>query len=110
MLGGGMSCEGAQSRYVEEYKMGNMGPADLTAGAYGNVLNRGSYLNACGVPNSMSVNVCAAVQNGRAVGVTVSTDPPNQGISSCVAGQIRGLSFPSHPRLDVARTTFAGGK
>jgi hypothetical protein len=110
VLGGGMSCESAQSRYVEEYKMGNMGPADLTAGAYGNVLNRGSYLNSCGVPSNMAVSVCAAVQNGRAVGVTVTTDPPNAGISSCVAGQVRALPFPSHPRLDVARTTFAAGK
>ncbi|WP_437942391.1 hypothetical protein [Sorangium sp. So ce341] len=106
-LGGGMSCEAAQARYVEEYKMGNNGPADLTAGAYGNVLNRGTYLNACGVPSTMDVNVCAAVQNGRAVGVTVTTSPSNPGIASCIAGQIRGMSFPSHPRLDVARTTFS---
>jgi eukaryotic-like serine/threonine-protein kinase len=106
-LSGGMSCEGAQARYVEEYKIGNNGAPDLTAGAYGAVLNRGSYLNACNVPSSMSVSICAAVQNGRAVGVTVTTDPPNGGVASCVAGQIRGLSFPSNPRLDVARTTFA---
>ena len=102
-----MSCESAQARYVEEYKMGNNGPPDLTAGAYGNVLNRGTYLNACGVPPNMEVNVCAAVQNGRAVGVTVSTRPSNPGIASCISGAVRSLPFPSHPRLDVARTTFA---
>ncbi|AKT40356.1 hypothetical protein [Chondromyces crocatus] len=108
VLGGGMSCEAAQARYVEEYKIGGSGtPADLTAGAFGAVLNKGSYLNACGVPSNMTVNICAAVQNGRAVGVSVSTSPSNPGISSCVSGQIRGLSFPSHPRLDVTRTTFA---
>ncbi|AUX32851.1 hypothetical protein SOCE836_049990 [Sorangium cellulosum] len=106
-LGGGMSCEAAQARYVEEYKLGNNGPADLTAGAYGNVLNRGTYLNACGVPSTMEVSVCAAVQNGRAVGVTVTTSPSSPGMASCIAGQIRGMSFPSHPRLDVARTTFS---
>ncbi|WP_437683315.1 hypothetical protein [Sorangium sp. So ce131] len=106
-LGGGMSCEAAQARYVEEYKLGNNGPADLTAGAYGNVLNRGTYLNACNVPSSMSVNVCAAVQNGRAVGVTVTTSPSNPTVSGCISSQIRQMSFPSHPRLDVARTTFS---
>jgi eukaryotic-like serine/threonine-protein kinase len=106
-LSGGMSCESAQARYVEEYKLGNNGAPDLTAGAYGAVLNRGGYLNACNVPSNMEVSICAAVQNGRAVGVTVSTSPSNGGVASCVAGQIRGLSFPSHPRLDVARTTFA---
>jgi eukaryotic-like serine/threonine-protein kinase len=108
VLGGGMSCEGAQARYVEDYsKMGAGVPPDLSAGAYGAVLNRGGYLNSCGVPSNMEVNICAAVQNGRAVGVTVSTRPSNPGISSCVAGAVRGLGFPSHPRLDVTRTTFA---
>lgn len=106
MLPGGMSCEGAQAKYVEEMKMGEKGAADLTQGQFGAVLNNGAYLNACGVPASTKVNVCAAVQNGRAVGVTVSMDPPNPSAASCVAGRVRGLSFPSHPKLDVARTTF----
>lgn len=108
VLAGGTSCEGAAAKYNEEYKMGgNNGPPDLTAGAYGAVLNRGSYLNACGVPSNMSVNVCAAVQNGRAVGVTVTTDPPSPSHASCVAGQVRSMGFPAHPRLDVTRTSFA---
>ncbi|MBK9263388.1 MAG: hypothetical protein IPM54_26735 [Polyangiaceae bacterium] len=105
VLAGGMSCEGAQAKYVEDYSKD--APPDLTAGAYGNVLNRGTYLNACGVPPSTEVNICAAVQNGRAVGVTVTTRPSNPGVNSCVAGAVRGLSFPAHPRLDVSRTTFA---
>ncbi len=110
VLGGGMSCESARAKYVEEFKLGNNGPPDLTAGAYAKVLNNGSYLNACNVPSSMEVTVCAAVQNGRAVGVTVTTNPPNGGVSSCVAGQIRAMGFPSHPRLDVATTTFSAMK
>jgi hypothetical protein len=110
VLAGGMSCEAAQSRYVEEFKIGNNGPADLTAGQYARVLNNGSYLNACNVPSSTEVSVCAAVQNGRAVGVTVTTNPPNGGVNSCVAGQIRSMSFPAHPRLDIARTTFGAMK
>ena len=54
----------------------------------------------------MSVTICAAVQNGHAVGVTVRTDPKDGKTSSCIAGQIRALSFPSHPRLEVTTTTF----
>lgn len=104
VLAGGMSCEGAKAKYIEDYDKG--APPDLTAGSYGNVLNKGTYLNACGVPNSMSVNICAAVQNGRAVGVTVTTNPPNKGIASCVSGAVRSLSFPSHPRLDITNTSF----
>src|SRR5690606_38022440 len=102
-LGGGMSCEGARAAYVENYD--KSAPPDLSAGAYGAVLNRGTYLNSCGVPPSMSVSICAAVQNGRAVGVR--TDPPNGGISSCISGAVRGMGFPAHPRLDITTTHFA---
>ncbi len=105
VLPSGMSCEAARAKYVEDYDKAS--PPDLSAGAYGSVLNKGTYLNSCGVPSSMSVNICAAVQNGRAVGVTVTTNPPNKGISSCVANAVRALSFPSHPRLDVTNTTFS---
>jgi hypothetical protein len=106
MLAGGMSCEGARSKYVEDYD--KAAPPDLSAGAYASVLGNGKYLVGCGVPASMSVNICAAVQNGRAVGVTVSTNPKDGRVSSCVSGAVRGLSFPAHPRLDVTQTTFAG--
>jgi hypothetical protein len=105
VLAGGMSCEGARAKYIEDYD--KAAPPDLSAGAYGNVLNKGTYLNSCGVPSNMAVTICAAVQNGRAVGVTVTTNPPNRGVSSCVSGAVRSLSFPAHPRLDVTTTTFA---
>jgi hypothetical protein len=103
-VGGGGSCESAAAAYVENYD--KSAPPDLTAGAYAGVLSRGTYLNSCGVPPSMGVSICAAVQNGRAVGVTVRTDPPSGGIASCVRGQVFGMSFPAHPRLDVTRTHF----
>lgn len=105
MLAGGMSCEGARAKYIEDYSKD--APPDLSAGSFGNVLNRGNYLNACSVPSSVEVSICAAIQNGRAVGVTVTTKPSTPGINSCIAGQVRGLSFPAHPRLDVTHTTFA---
>ena len=102
-----MSCEAAQARYVEEIRVG--GPkmqADITRAQYGAVLNRGGYFSHCGVPESMGVNICAAVQNGRAVGVTIVTKPRNAGIQRCVASAVRRISFPSHPKLDVTRTYF----
>lgn len=107
ILKGGMSCEGAMDTYVTELKMSGNKP-DMSAGAYGGVLNNGGYVIACGAPMSMTVNICAAIQNGRAVGVTVTTDPPNPGIASCISGRVRGMGFPSHPALDVTRTTFKG--
>lgn len=107
ILGGGQSCESAQAAYVEEMSMGGpKGQADLTAGQYGSVLNRGSYFGHCGVPEAMGLSICAAVQNGRAVGVTIVTKPRDRRIESCVSAGVRGLSFPSHPKLDVSRTNF----
>lgn len=106
ILAGGMSCEAAQAAYVEEIKMSGKGQADITRGQYANIMNNGSYLNRCGVPSNVAVSICAAVQNGRAVGVTVSTTP-NHSSRSCIASQVRGMSFPSHPKLDVVRVSFA---
>jgi eukaryotic-like serine/threonine-protein kinase len=107
ILGGGMSCEGAQAAYVEEMNVGGpRGQADITASQYSSVLNRGSYFGHCGVPDSMNINICAAVQNGRAVGVTVTTRPPDRRAQSCIAAAVRGLRFPSNPKLDVTRTQF----
>jgi eukaryotic-like serine/threonine-protein kinase len=103
----GLSCEGARAKYIEEISIGGAkGQADLTAGQFASVLNNGSYITACGTPGSMKVTVCAAVQNGRAVGVTVTTEPHNGGISSCIAGRVRAMSFPSNPKLDIATTRF----
>jgi hypothetical protein len=107
ILGSGMSCETAQSAYVEEMNVGGpRGQADITAGQYGAVLNRGSYFGHCGVPESMGLSICAAVQNGRAVGVTIISKPRDRRVESCVAAAVRGISFPSHPKLDVTRTQF----
>lgn len=110
MIAGGQSCESAQNSYVEEMKIGQRGQADITAGQYGAILNSGSYFAGCGVPDSMSINICAAVQNGKAVGVTVSTSPSNPRVASCINASVRRLNFPSHPKLDVTRTTFAAAR
>jgi hypothetical protein len=108
ILGGGMSCEAAQSAYVEEMNVGGpKGPADITASQYGSIMNGGGYLNGCGLPSSTAVDVCVAVQNGRAVGVTVRTRPHNGSAAACIASHVRGMSFPVHPKLDVTRTSFA---
>ena len=108
ILAGGMSCEAAQSAYVEEMNVGGpKGQADITASQYGSIMNGGGYLNGCGLPSSTAVDVCVAVQNGRAVGVTVRTRPHNGGAAACIASHVRGMSFPAHPKLDVTRTSFA---
>ncbi len=103
----GLSCEAAAAAANDEIRIGGpRGPADLHAEDYARVLNRGGYLGACGVPEGTRVDVCAAVQNGRALGVTVRMSPRAPGSERCVARRVRSLAFPAHPRLDVARTRF----
>src|SRR5205823_12720636 len=48
---GGMSCEQARARYIEEINVGGpKGQADLTTNQFGAVLNNGSYISASGTP------------------------------------------------------------
>jgi hypothetical protein len=111
LLARGMSCEAAQAKYVEQINVGGpKGPADITRAQYASILNRGSYLTGCPVPQSMGVSICIAVQNGAAVGVTVTTRPRNAAAERCVAAAVSRLKFPVNPKLDVTRTTFAPGK
>ncbi len=105
LLGGGMSCEAAQATYVEEIKMTG-GQADISRGQYSSIMNSGSYFSHCGVPSNVAVNICVAVQAGKAVGVTVSTSP-NHSSRACISKAVRGMRFPSHPKLDVVRVAFA---
>ena len=105
-ISSGPSCEAAQAAYREEIVIGAPRAPDLPREALAAVLNSGSVLAGCGVPDSMKLEICAAIQRGRAVGVTVTTRPGSRRVSACVASQVRGLRFPSSPHLDVATTRF----
>lgn len=103
----GTSCEAAVASYQEEIRIGGAAaPPDLSQAQFAAVLDKGSYFAHCGVPDSMSLEICVAVRNGRAVGVTVRTTPGDRRVQGCVARGVRGLSFPAHPRMDVTRTRF----
>jgi hypothetical protein len=109
MTGGssdGTTCEQARDQYTEEINLQAGSTADLKAEDFAAVLNNGTYLNPCDVPTASKVRICAAVQNGHAVGVTVLLDPPSPELEICVAGQIRQLAFPSHAKMDFVNVTF----
>ena len=101
------SCEQAKEDYLVGRASSDAGP-EVSAGAYGAVLNNGRYMNACAPPYSMTIKICTAVIDGRVVGVTVDTEPADRAMASCVAKAITTLAFPSAPSLDVTRTTFRG--
>lgn len=102
----GPTCEEAQAGYVDEVQMGKRNQKDLSTTELGAPLNNGAYLNDCEVPDNSKVDICAAVQNGKVVGVTVGISPSDPDREKCVAARVRGISFPSHPKMDVVRTSF----
>lgn len=102
--GGGKSCDQALLEYEPTEKEEET--RSPSAGKFGAVLNRGTYFAHCKVPGTTKLSICAAIQNGSAVGVTVETRPYQPDLAECVAKSVLGLKFPSRPRLDVTKTTF----
>ena len=105
LTGAGMSFEDAWSHAGQQYNPGGHA-ADLTADQLARPFAGGAFLNACGAPEDMGVTIKAAVQNGRAVGVTVTTSPPNPRIAACIDAAVRRLPFPPNPNLDAVTQTF----
>jgi hypothetical protein len=110
---GGPSCESALRAHLAEQHPGKESddedpPVDAWLAAAGKqVLNRGTYLNTCGVASSSEVRVCAAVHEGKARGVTVFMTGARAKQADCVAGAVREMMFPSDPTMAIFRTTFA---
>jgi len=63
----------------------------LSSAQLGAPLVHGSFVTACGAPETMKVKAKITVKMGRAVAVVVKTDPPDPTIASCVDHAIRGL-------------------
>jgi hypothetical protein len=103
---GGMSYEAALNSNKEEITIGNKAGPDLSDGQLAGPLRNASFIAACGVPSNMHVTVRTAIKSGRAVGVSVSTDPPNGAMASCVDRSVRGLSWPSNPHMDSFTTRY----
>ena len=104
---GGGSYEAALAANNEQITIGGGGGGpDLTNAQLGGPLKNATFLGACGAPDSMKVIVKVAVKMGRAVGVSVYTTPPNGAVSSCIAGHVRGLSWPANAKMDFVTTTY----
>lgn len=103
---GGKSYEAALASNNQQITMGqNTGP-DLTDAQLSRPLQNAAFISGCGAPNSMKVTVKVAVQNGRAVGVSVYTTPSDSGVSACIDRAVRGLGWPSNPKMDFTTTTY----
>ena len=108
-LAGGMSCEGARAQVRRGVRHGHNGPPDLTRRRVRRGAQQGQLPQlAAACPSSMAVNICAAVQNGRAVGVTVTTTPVEPGHLLVRRGRGPRRSPSRRTRGSTSpRTTFA---
>jgi len=101
------SCETAAAAANETLDLrGAPAAPDLPREAFAAVLDNGAYLGACALPPHTTLEICAAVQDGRVVGVSASTEPRNPASNACVRRAVAALRFPKSPRLDVTRTRF----
>jgi len=84
---GGKSYEDALKNTVSDMEAETLGTKECAAPISGDIAG------GCGLNGSATAKV--VVKNGRAVGVTVTTDPSQPSVNSCMAGRISGLSWRS---------------
>jgi hypothetical protein len=105
---GGQSFESIYNSNNETVSFGQGGSdaPDLTNAQLSAPLRHASFISGCGAPDDMKVTVRVAVKMGRALGVTVGTNPPNGGVATCVDRSVRGLQWPVSPKTDFVTTTY----
>ena len=105
--GGGMSYDQALAANPRQIVMGGkQATPNLTDTQLSAPMRNPTFLDACGTPNSMHVTVKTVVKMGRAIGVTVLTNPPNAGIAGCIDRAVRNLMWPANPKADSFVTTY----
>jgi hypothetical protein len=101
---GGTSFESVLDNNNETITMGQaQDTPDLTNAELAAPLR---HMSLCGAPDDMHVTVRVAVKMGRAVGVTVSCNPPNAGIAACIDRSVRGLAWRPSPKTDFVTTNY----
>jgi hypothetical protein len=104
---GGTSFENVLNGNNETITMGqSQDQPDLTNAQLAAPLRHASFITGCGAPDDMKVTVRVAVKMGRAVGVTVSTNPTSPGVAACVDRSVRGVQWPVSPKTDFVTTSY----
>jgi hypothetical protein len=105
--GGGMSYDQAIAANPQQMAVGGpQGGPDLTDTQLSGPMRNAAFLDSCGTPQSMHVTVKTVVKMGRAIGVTVLTNPPNGGVASCIDRAVRNLAWPVNAKADSFVTNY----
>jgi len=100
----GMSYDDALS--IPEDASSLAGERELSNRELSQPMQGSSFLGDCNVPDAMHVTVKVAIRGGRAVGVSVYTNPPNGQIAGCIDRQVRNLAWPVNGKMDEFVTTY----
>jgi len=106
-IGNGPSYETVLANNTETVMIGDApGMPDLTQSELSAPLATAPFIGDCGAPDDMKVVVRAAVRAGKAVGVTVRTEPSNRNVGSCIDRAVRRLRWKPSPRTDFVTTSY----
>jgi hypothetical protein len=104
--GGGASYESILNSPTDTVRFGPSHQPELTNAQLSAPLLNSSIITRCGAPDDMSVKIQVAVKMGSAVGVTVTTAPPNRVVAACIDQATRRLQWPASPKTDFVTVTF----
>jgi hypothetical protein len=102
-----MSYEAALAANTQTISVGGgQGGPDLTNDQLAGPLRNAAFLDACGAPQTMKVTVKTVVKMGHAIGVSVSTNPPNGGVAGCIDRAVRNIAWPVNAKADSFVTNY----
>src|SRR5690606_12260439 len=99
-------CQAAFDASEQQIDVTRRATADVSAAQYAAAVQRVDALR-CQPKASTQVSICAAIADGRAIGVTVHTTPGDAALGRCLVAQVQRLSFPQGSGVDLVRTTLA---
>lgn len=103
---GGLSFEDAWARAEQQATIGQASGPDPIEKIRVELSNASAAIVSACAPETTSVVIKAAIQNGRAVGVSVYATPPSPAVSACVASRVRRLSFSASGHMDAVTASF----
>lgn len=103
---GGLSFEDAWAHAEQQANIGQTSGPDPIEKIRTELSNASAAIVSACAPETMSVVIKAAIQNGRAVGVSVYTKPQSPTVSACIASRVRRIGFTASGYMDAVTASF----
>jgi hypothetical protein len=98
-------CEQAHATYQETLDMAAAPAApDVSRQAFAERLEDFDAYARCDLDQPRDISICVAVQDGKAKGITVKTQPRDARLAACIVEAVGRMRFASSPRMDLVRS------